>query len=620
MARTYYNYAERDPSRAIDWRSIAQDINTRLVEEAERREALKDELDEMTRQVQKDASEAPMSKSTVLNQWIVDGVSNITDMNYTLNRELKAGRLDPREFVRRTQRLSDGYQNIESLASNWGQIYDEKVERMLSGNSAHLERELMEFTEGLINFDNSGIFTTDDGRVLIARKEVDSSGNYTGSLDQNNIVDVTVLKALTDFKADRYDLDTDMTTMADGFAKTWMRERGVVKLDDIRQNPEYTSAVDKLISSRLENSSTAAMDILMETGQYTVERDPAKAKGNANAILLVPNDNGIPMPQLTDAQMSAAKDIAKTVFETRLDSSSTLYRPPMTQPTAAQVQARLNKQQRQEDARSISLLIQRLKSLGPDSQGFDNAKTELRGLLQRSFGDNEQLIDLDIQKVPGGASGAGQLIVNWKSNKTIWDGQAGQHKVIDTSPQNPLVIDLGDDIENIATAVAPFVGLDVTIDDVRSQVQDLTDVRPYQFERQDFDSDRFSDLRSDIIATTGYGISSTYGPFTSPSRVSGFADRLNAMFSELASENIYYASRLEAKASGTTITVVDTQTGAEVARFEKGRDKDRAGQFDKLMETLRGQGNFIFAPDLGDTGSRQTNTTAPGDNIWYPIQ
>jgi hypothetical protein len=594
MARTYYNYAERDPTKAIDWSSIAQDINTRLVEEAQRREDLKDELDEMTRQIQKDASEAPMSKSTVLNQWIVDGVSNITDMNYTLNRELKAGRLDPREFVRRTQRLSDGYQEIEGLAGNWGQIYDEKVERMLSGNSAHLERELMEFTEGLINFDNSGIFTTDDGRVLIGKKEVDASGNYTGSLDKGNIVDVNVLKALTDFKADRYDLDTDMTTMSDGFAKKWIRERGVVEMDDIRQNAEYTDAVDKLITSRLENSSTAAMDILMETGDYTTERDPSKAKGNPNAILLVPNENGIPMPQLTDAQMDVAKGIAKDVFETRLESSLTLYRPPVTQPTAAQVQAGLNKQQQQEDARNISLLIQRLKALGPDSQGFENAKTELRGLIQRSFSDGEQLLDLVIEKVPGGTSGAGRLIINWKSEKTVWDGQASQHKTVDTSPQSPLVFDLADDIANIATAVAPYVGLNVTYDDIRDQVTDLDDVDAYQFERKQVDAKIFSDLRSDIVATKGYGIGGAYGPFNKSSRVSGFAARLNTLFSQLASDGIYYAGTLKAEASGTTLTVIDTQSNNEVARFEEGRGKDRAKQFDELMKLIQSQGDFVF--------------------------
>jgi hypothetical protein len=614
MAKTFFGYKERDPSRAIDWNSIARDINDRLSQEVDRRETLKAELDEMTREVQEAAANAPMSKSTVLNQWVVDGVSNIANMNYTLNRELKAGRLDPNDFIRRTQRLKDGYAQIEGLATQWGTVYNEKLEDMLAGNSSHLERELMEFTEGLVNFDNSGIFTTDDGRVIIAKKERDANGNYTGRLSKSDVVDVNVLRGLLDFKADRYDLDTDMTTMADGFATKWIREKGRITKDDIRQNQEYDKAVGKLIRSRLENSTTAAMDVLMETGQYEVTRDP-NAVG-PNTILLVPNENGVPVPKLTDVQMAEAEEIARQVFETRLNSSITEDEPVRYTRTSAEVEDSIRRGKERDRARTILSVFERAVALAPDDPGFENVKSEIRGLLEGSIDKNkgESLLDVSIEKVPGTGTSAGELVIKYTKEIREWNGELSRFETFPVE-SDPIRLDLGDDIGNIVTAFAPFAGIDVANSTIRSEVQgSVNQVQPYEFPRVPIDPTTYSSVR-DLVGK--------YGALRSDAlsnKREQTVDELKDMLRSMAADGVQYASTLSVEVVDGDIAVKDSD-GKTIALFEKF-SKKRQKVFDALIETIEVGGKYVYSGLEGSSSPTNTNQrgtqqgSAPADNLF----
>jgi hypothetical protein len=609
MAKTFYGYQERDPSKSIDWNEITRDINKRLTEESTRREELKAELDADTRSLVTDLNDAPMSQSNTLNQWLIGGVSNMMDLTLSLNKELKAGRLKPMDFTARMQSLKDGYGNIEGLASQWGQIYDKKLERLKTGDSAHLERELMEMTEGLINFNNTGIFTNPDGKVFIAKKEQDANGEFTGQLKKGlgDVVDLNVLRGMTSFTADRYDMEKDMNSMAEGFAKKWIRENGRITTDDIRDNPEFDKAVTTLINGRLANSITAGSDVLMETGQYSFTQDAAAAAKDPNAILLETDENGMPIPKLTDKQTEDAATMMREVLSTRLQSSVTedepVYRAPR-QPTAAEVKARIDAQNDADNALMLLEVLQRAKNLSPTDPGFVNVESEIRGMLEAALPKGQTLGSYSITKIPSSSSPAGELVIEYTIDETIWDGEQKRHIIV-PKKKAPIRISLGDDIGDIAAAFSPYVGIDVKRSDFNEQVRNLDDVEAYQFERPEIDPEQYSALRNRL---SNKSMNSNNRPQT--------LGLIQSMLDELVASGVPQARGLKAIERGNDIIITDSN-GTQLYEFKygssnQGQQGQRAVEFDRLLEELQSGGDFRYAPGVGGAPPNPDGQAAGG--------
>ena len=112
MAKTFYGYAERDADSQLNWAKIGKDFSDMLSAEAKKREELKDELDAQTTESSDVLKETPMGNHEGVNTWILDYSGDAQEQLLMLERELKAGRLKPKDFTKQRERLTTGTQQL----------------------------------------------------------------------------------------------------------------------------------------------------------------------------------------------------------------------------------------------------------------------------------------------------------------------------------------------------------------------------------------------------------------------------------------------------------------------------------------------------------------------------
>ena len=110
MAKTFYGYAERDADSQLDWSKIGKDFSDMLSKEAEDREKMKDKLETETTASLDVMKSTPMGNHEGVNTWALDYSSDAQKQLLMLNRELKAGRLKPKDYTKQRERITSGTQ------------------------------------------------------------------------------------------------------------------------------------------------------------------------------------------------------------------------------------------------------------------------------------------------------------------------------------------------------------------------------------------------------------------------------------------------------------------------------------------------------------------------------
>ena len=166
---TSYGYVERNLENDVNWGSVGKGFSDMLIAERDERAAKKKSLDDAMMETQDGISKnAPLGYNTDFNDRMIDFASNSSSFVLAANKDLKAGRITPEEYMRKLQRINSSADTVFGLANNFNEWYDDKLKRMDSKESGVVEQATFEIMSKLVDFNKHDFFIDKSGMVVAA--------------------------------------------------------------------------------------------------------------------------------------------------------------------------------------------------------------------------------------------------------------------------------------------------------------------------------------------------------------------------------------------------------------------------------------------------------------------
>jgi hypothetical protein len=318
MAKSYLGYVERDQEAFVNWASIGTQISKDLEDIRVKRQEQRDELDRVTNEAVTTINDLTANQPKLVSEFYMDGANDMRQYLLMLNKEMKAGRLQPSEYMKKKQVLMDGVTQLGDAAKAFATDYEEAMKRLQDGNAAAQEIFQNEQYDAFKSTDGKGIYVNPaDGRVYIAKRNPDG----TISNNESDLLSVNKLYARRKDQINRFDVVGEASKKVSvlGDIVKAKRRGGVLTLKDVMQNPEYLKAEGDIINSMMASSRNAGSILSDYVGGYSFTQNADEAKGDPNKILLVEDGMGLLMPQLTDAQRKKAEEALRAQIRVQLD-------------------------------------------------------------------------------------------------------------------------------------------------------------------------------------------------------------------------------------------------------------------------------------------------------------
>ena len=166
---TSYGYVERNLENDVNWGAVGKGFSDMLIAERDERTAKKKSLDDVMMETQDGISKnAPLGYNTDFNDRMIDFASNSSSFVLAANKDLKAGRITPEEYMRKLQRINSSADTVFGLANNFNEWYDDKLKRMDSKESGVVEQATFEIMSKLVDFNKHDFFIDKSGMVVAA--------------------------------------------------------------------------------------------------------------------------------------------------------------------------------------------------------------------------------------------------------------------------------------------------------------------------------------------------------------------------------------------------------------------------------------------------------------------
>jgi hypothetical protein len=318
MAKSYFGYVERDQEAFVNWASIGTQISKDLEKIRVNRQEQRDELDRVTNEAVTTINDLTANQPKLVSEFYMDGANDMRQYLLMLNKEMKAGRLAPSEYMKKKQVLMDGVTQLGDAAKAFATDYEESMKLMQEGKSAGQKIFQDEQYDAFKSTDGKGIYVNPaDGRVYIAKRNPDGTIN-------NNPEDLLSVNKLYARRKDivyKYDVigEANKNVKVLGDIVKAKRSGNVLTLKDVMQNPEYLKAEGDIINSMMSSPRNVGSILSDYVGGYSFTLKPEEAKGDPNKILLTEDGMGLYMPQLTDAQRKKAEEALRAQLRVQLD-------------------------------------------------------------------------------------------------------------------------------------------------------------------------------------------------------------------------------------------------------------------------------------------------------------
>lgn len=322
MAKSYLGFVEKDQQAFVDWSSIGSQISKDLEEIRVKRQDQRDELDRVTNEAVTTINDLTANQPKLVSEFYMDGANDMRQYLLMLNKEMKAGRLQPSEYMKKKQVLMDGVTQLGDASKAFATDYEEALKRLQNGEAAAQEVFQNEQYDAFKTTEGKGIYVNPaDGRVYIAKRNPDGTINNKPS----DLLSVNKLYARRKDQVNRYDVvgEANKNVRVLGDIVKAKRSGNVLTLKDVMQNPEYLKAENDIIKSMTASPRNLGSVLTDYVGGYSFTQSPDEAKGDPNKILLVEDGMGLYMPQLTDAQRKKAEEAIRAQLRVQLDRVET---------------------------------------------------------------------------------------------------------------------------------------------------------------------------------------------------------------------------------------------------------------------------------------------------------
>ena len=349
---SYYKYKERDEASRVNWNAISSDVVKTLKEQEASREKSRQEIEKNTRESLEQIADAPQGENKSANQWILGASADSSEYLMMLNRQLKAGLLDPRDYTLARQNLEDSYGHLKTISQKAQEESSITIQgindgTLIAGLTGAVQGDLNDFqkwnqTKAYIN-PNTGVMSI--GKVGDDGKLKDGPSNYTtleGFANQMRV------------RFDRWDYASDLQSKTDALGKQIELEfqrdpRGYKSFEDFKrkfaEEEGFEEYLDKTIQA-INSGDIKKISVLEEIGEYNVEYDlnatETKVDGDTITVGFKTNNDGTKFPVLDkDGKIKqVTDDYLKLQFRSMLDYEEG-FQKVASDETAAEVKARL---------------------------------------------------------------------------------------------------------------------------------------------------------------------------------------------------------------------------------------------------------------------------------------
>ena len=331
--KNFFDYQERDIDKLPDWSKVTGDISDKLVRRQKERQAKRDEQDRKTQESLTALEDIDMGESQTMNELKLKAVED--SKRYLLEQEklMKQNKLDPNQRLIALQTQMDDWKAFSNVTNEWDKNYSEYLTRMEEDASAGMEQAMAEWNEEFGNIANKAVKTNGkNGRLYLTT--TDGSGEPLSINALNN--------RLKD-RVNKYDVNGEVQNQVQklGQVVKIINKDGILSMDDVRENPVYEEAKEKMIEALLGSDRDTSSILSDYVGGYSFTRDKSmqgKEDENGNEMILLTADkNGTYQPEFTKTQKDKAEEYVDLQLEMQLGFKETPKAPEVKQtyrPTA----------------------------------------------------------------------------------------------------------------------------------------------------------------------------------------------------------------------------------------------------------------------------------------------
>lgn len=322
MAKSYLGFVEKDQQAFVDWGAIGSQISKDLEEIRVKRQEQRDELDRVTNEAVTTINDLTANQPKLVSEFYMDGANDMRQYLLMLNKEMKAGRLQPSEYMKKKQVLLDGVTQLGDASKAFAEDYENAMKRLQNGEAAAQEIFQNEMYDAFRTTEGKGIYVNPaDGRVYIAKRNPDGTINNNAS----DLLSVNKLYARRKDQINKFDVvgETSQRVKTLGDVVKSIRRGNVMTIKDVMKNPAYAKAEADMIKSMMASPRNIGSILSDYVGGYSFTQSAEEAKSDPNKILLVEDGNGLLMPQLTDAQRKKAEEALRAQMRVQLDRVET---------------------------------------------------------------------------------------------------------------------------------------------------------------------------------------------------------------------------------------------------------------------------------------------------------
>jgi hypothetical protein len=203
---TYYKYAEQSADSQVNWAEVSKSVSDMLTEEVKIREQKKAAIDDAFQKDMQNLSSAPQGKWQDGNKFTNDYAHGLTQMQLNDYKLLKSGQMSVQDYTLRRQNYVNGTNTLFDLQKSYQNVYDDRMQGILSGKYQAMTGAEMAQVEGFKDFSNSRAVIDPYTGIVNVGKLVKNP--TTGVMElSKDVVPVNVLKGKINTPIPAWDAD-----------------------------------------------------------------------------------------------------------------------------------------------------------------------------------------------------------------------------------------------------------------------------------------------------------------------------------------------------------------------------------------------------------------------------
>jgi hypothetical protein len=372
----FYKYVDRQVSDQINWADISKSLSQTFDAERDAREKKKAEIDQASLEYIEKLQSQPQTESKGLNDRLGQFTSDASAMSKTMLDDLKAGRINLRDYSVRTQNLKSDTNVALDLVQTYGKRYSEVMKGIKDGDLSAAQESFMARFEGFANLANNRLYVDPtSGRVYAADEVLDPK---TGVKKMGNkIQNVSALKQMMEQDIPRVNVNSELDARAKalgGFIDEEIRKGKYystaegIKFEDATKQEAYDKSLKNITNELVGGEANPmAVSFFVDNMRVASNGSPYKLvyseadRKSPSDILMKEGASGVYFPSLTQEQINDAEKFIKVEMRQKIKSSTerdiiNLPQPP--QKAAETDEQRKAKGKAEEERNEMSYIMQ----------------------------------------------------------------------------------------------------------------------------------------------------------------------------------------------------------------------------------------------------------------------